>query len=474
MTQLATVALLVVLLVALYDWRRGLLLAIAVGFLQDPVRKLLPGEPVIAVIAVAVVFVTALAGLYLRGEKLHVEPLLRLYPRLRLPVALFFALVLLQTAVTVVRSRSAVLAGLGLLAYFGPLVALGLGQQFCRDYRDLRRWLGLYLLLAVAVGASVLLQFAGYRPAVFGSIGAELVYGVGVAVRTLCGLMRSSEIAAWHLGAGTCLVLTLVVSARSLTGRIAGTVVVGGLVVGIMLTGRRKMLAELVLFALLFGVLVTQYRRGGSRLLQGVAGGALSLVLGVQLFTSPDQFDRLGPYLVRSLSVLADSTERLGAMTIGQFQWVLAQNGPWGAGAGTGAQGSQYFGGGSAIVGYAAEGGLGRVLAELGVPGLVVVVWLTAAFARTLVDLARWARRLPPEQALPLYGLIAFLPANAAVFLTAHQVYGDPFVLLTLGWMAGALLAHPRLAAREARLEGERAERLARADARRRRGWRAA
>src|SRR5690606_11640351 len=33
-------------LFCLFDWRRGLLLCIAVGFLQDPLRKIVPGQPV--------------------------------------------------------------------------------------------------------------------------------------------------------------------------------------------------------------------------------------------------------------------------------------------------------------------------------------------------------------------------------------------------------------------------------------------
>jgi hypothetical protein len=44
---------------------------------------------------------------------------------------------------------------------------------------------------------------------------------------------------------------------------------------------------------------------------------------------------------------------------------------------------------------------------------------------------------------------MAFLSANGAVFLTAHQVFGDPFVLIVLGWLAGLLLAVPRVARAE-------------------------
>jgi hypothetical protein len=149
-------------------------------------------------------------------------------------------------------------------------------------------------------------------------------------------------------------------------------------------------------------------------------------------------------YVTRGVSVFADSFERLEHMTILQFEWVLRHNGFFGSGAGTGAQGSQYFGGGAHLVGGAAEGGLGKVLAELGVPGFLALCWLGVVLARILVDRARRARELPLEEAVPRYALLAFLPANAAVFFTAHQVFGDPFILILLGWMSGAVLALPR------------------------------
>jgi hypothetical protein len=47
------------------------------------------------------------------------------------------------------------------------------------------------------------------------------------------------------------------------------------------------------------------------------------------------------------------------------------------------------------------------------------------------------------------YGLVAFLMANLAVFFVATQLFGDLFVLLLLGLVAGFFLATPVLAERE-------------------------
>jgi hypothetical protein len=43
------------------------------------------------------------------------------------------------------------------------------------------------------------------------------------------------------------------------------------------------------------------------------------------------------------------------------------------------------------------------------------------------------------------YGLVAFLAANSALFLVAHQAFGDIFVLLVIGWFSGFIIAYPRM-----------------------------
>ena len=52
--------LLLAMAVALIDWRRGWLMAILCGVLQDPVRKLTPGSPVVLTLSVMAVYVIIL------------------------------------------------------------------------------------------------------------------------------------------------------------------------------------------------------------------------------------------------------------------------------------------------------------------------------------------------------------------------------------------------------------------------------
>jgi hypothetical protein len=205
------------------------------------------------------------------------------------------------------------------------------------------------------------------------------------------------------------------------------------------------MLGEIGLFVVFFGALLARHRGGLSKGFQAaILLGVVGLV-GVQL-TSRSREVVVVPYLERGVTILAESADRLEHMTVRQFGTILERNGILGSGAGTGAQGAQYFGGGAELVGSAAEGGLGKILAELGVPGILALSWLAMAFARVLRRLANGARLLPFGDAVRVYGLVAIVPANLAVFVTAHQVYGDPFVLIVLGWLAGAALASPSVA----------------------------
>lgn len=452
MTTYLGLAAAAVLAFALFDWRRGLLLCMVVGFVQDPVRKILPGRPVLLVMAVAVCFAACLAGLYLRGDRLGLRRLFAWFPRLRPAVAFFLSVVLLQCVATLVRTGNPVLAGIGLISYLSPAVAMLLAERYSVDFGHLGRWQAWYLGGAVVAGATVLLQYEGWSSPLFESVTFEWVHGASGSVRMLNGLMRTSEIAAWHCAAGACLLSAFAMGARGAKWRWIGALASLALVVAVVLTGRRKMLAAILLFAVLFAVLVVQYRRGGSRSLQFAGAAIVLALLGIQL-AGGGESGLLDLYFERGITVFTDAGERLEQMTVGMLGSIVQRNGILGSGAGTGAQGSQYFGGGTSVVGTAAEGGVGKVLAELGLPGLLAIFWLTLALARIVVRIARLARREPPHRALPLYGLMAFLPANAAVFLTAHQVFGDPFVLIVLGLITGSILAYPRMALAERQLE---------------------
>src|SRR5215469_5823935 len=130
--------------------------------------------------------------------------------------------------------------------------------------------------------------------------------------------------------------------------------------------------------------------------------------------------------------------------------WAYDSFGLLGAGLGAGTQGTQYFGGGGAIAG-AAEGGLGKVTLELGVPGLLVMGWLAISIFRRLWQTMRVASRYSRRIARLAMGFFSLLVANVAGFSVATQAYGDLFILLILSWTLAFLFAIPVLVEREVR-----------------------
>jgi hypothetical protein len=83
------------------------------------------------------------------------------------------------------------------------------------------------------------------------------------------------------------------------------------------------------------------------------------------------------------------------------------------------------------------------------VPGLAIALWFAFAALRYGWYVVVFVSQRSTPVARLAYGLGAFLVANLAVFTVATQLFGDLFVLLILGLVAGFFLATPVLAERE-------------------------
>jgi len=208
------------------------------------------------------------------------------------------------------------------------------------------------------------------------------------------------------------------------------------------------------------------FGKGGVKLaVFALAGGLVSYVL---LTGAVDESPSViagrdavvfGDYAERSTTVGSDVSDRFIGLGLMPVEWAIYQFGWLGGGLGVASQGAHHFGAGARVFGGAGEGGFGKITAELGVPGLVIMLWVGFAAMRygwrVLVYVSRRSRTV----ARLAYGLAAFLIANLAVFSVATQLFGDLFVLLMLGMAAGFLLATPELAEREKAQRGTARER---------------
>ena len=225
------------------------------------------------------------------------------------------------------------------------------------------------------------------------------------------------------------------------------------LLIGVgILTGRRKPVVEVAVFASTYLVLWFVLQRGVEKL--GIVLAIIGLVgfgwLAGLLNDRPVYVDQetlsYYRYVDRIGGVFEDVPTRFTELGIAPITWAYDTYGLFGAGLGVGSQGTQYFGGGGAA---AAEGGLGKITLELGIPGLLLISWFAILVFNYLWRIMVDASEVSPRIARLSYGLFSFLVANIAAFSVATQAYGDIFILLILSWTLGFLLAVPVLLAKE-------------------------
>jgi len=432
---------------SLANWRSMFLAVIAVGFLQDPLRKIVPGEPVFFVVLCTGAMALALMGAMIKHGVVSIEPIASGSRATRAVLLMVIGLVAIQGVLSWMRYGSAIIAAIGLLSYLSPIPAIWLAYHYTRSAADIRRVLILYVIGAAVVASGIYMAKFGVESPVFQQVGVGMIIydpTVGV-VETHPGFMRSPEVGAWHVGAGSCLLIVLAVSVRSRLLRLVTPWAVLLFLSASVLTGRRKILIIVATFVAVYLVMLYYYRqRSGRRalLLVCVLTGAF---IGGALYLAPAG-SSMRPYIDRGQTVFGGASDRFMDLGMASVEWAINRGGFFGLGAGAGSQGTQhFFEGGEVIAGGAAEGGLGKVAVELGVPGLILVVLALILIARNVWRTLNFIAVRDPAL-LPLCaGMVALCAANVPVFIGASQIYGDPFVLMLLGFFLGFVLAVARL-----------------------------
>jgi hypothetical protein len=421
----------------------GLLLTLLVGFAQDPVRKVLPNEPVLMTAAIVVIFAATALGAFARGLPLSLEPVFRLHPGLRVPTTLFLALCAVQIGVTLVRTFSPQLVAIGVIEYLAPAAGLVFAYAYGTDRMRVVRFLSLYVVGVAVLATGVYLDVFGVSSKLLDPVGVGVhIYTSTGKLELPSGFFRAAESAAWHSAAGLCLLVVLVVSRFWRWGWTSAVLLGLHLAGAILLCGRRKAIVEVLVFVGVYGALLALYRRGATKLAAFLFAAGLA-AFGFQWFLiSEERRDIYRPYLERSADLGDELFARFELMTVDLVRGAIYENGWLGSGAGMGGGGAQYFGGGVTAVGGGGESGIGRIAAELGVLGLVLAFWLTIALFVATRRILTWCGRNADEHSMA-EGFGAFLVANLLVFATAAQIFGDPMVLLMLGMLCGFMLAAP-------------------------------
>ncbi|MBL4671237.1 MAG: hypothetical protein JKX81_03170 [Arenicella sp.] len=418
---------------------------VAIGFLQDPARKLIAGEPVYMTIMVGcLVACIALRRFFVSQDSL-MEPFSKWSSQIMSPLSIYLSIIVIQGGHSLLRYGSPILTGLGAIFYIAPLVAIVVGYSQFYRFELVRSFLMVFCVFAVIVAISVLMSFSGVRSELFGEVGSGLViYDQGTILKAYSGLMRSSEIASWHMGSCICFLIILVADRGSLSSLILVSLTVILLMSSIILTGRRKMILQIFIFAALYFPILRYYQgRLSTRFISASVISLAVLFAGYWLLPNFEgtQYDL---YVARSISVFDDAGERFASLGIGSISWAYRLYGIFGGGLGIAAQGAQHFVGADISLSGAGEGGIGKLVSELGLISLIFVLWLGVAIARHLHRCLQLVATALPSKLTFSVGTLAFLLANVPTFIVASQVYGDVFVLLVLGMLTGALFALPR------------------------------
>lgn len=420
---------------ALRNWRHGWYAIVVIGILQDPARKLTPGAPVEMTFSVVLVYLAILVSAWGTLQRSRIE-FSRRFANVYAAglVMLFFIGIAAFNGVASYGIEYWRVPALSLVTYLLPLPAVIVGYTFLQKEEDIYAFLRFYAVVTSIVMVGTLLEYFRFDSAALGLVATnsrEIFRHIsGVNVRMLAGFYRAPDVMAWH--AATLTIIGIALAVRAGVGRRAWLwfFVVGWGFLNSMLSGRRKALLYLGTFAIVF---VWRYFRR-MRVSQIVAVILAATILGGVLYTLGGKEDSR-MYVKGAQSTREELFRRFegGAIeTVRQYGWM-------GAGLGAATQGAQHLAPRGRVLGWQ-EAGLGKLVVELGVPGVVALLFFGLIAFSLLLRLTA-IRDVPGSPQFLRVTLFAFLIGNVVNFMGSAQAYSDPVLTLLTAFMVGALFA---------------------------------
>ncbi len=442
--MLNLVALLVLIgcAVALVNWRWGVAMAILVGLLQDPLRKMVPGIPGYLALASAPVWLAAMASSAFANPK-SVQRFFNCFPRLARWIAILAVYMLVPAVLSASYGRNSwMITLLGAFVYITMFYALVAG--WC--YPGARHRTGQLLTFYVAISAVILiggvLDVWGWSDR-FMSIGTAAMGHVWVTQRTgqavymLAGFFRGPDVMGWH--AALVFMISVIMAFRSRgTARAAWIALAVWGVLNIWLCGRRKMLSMIPIFMGSYLFLIFRFK--DVRRFVSIAGTVLMIGgLGWYLITSLFHDAAVEAFYLTVFTEAETQVQRHGVDTVLS---TVKQAGFWGYGLGMSQQGIHHIQAEKPKLWQ--ESGPGKLVAEFGVPGTLLIVMLGIVLIKTAYFVVRQSRR--DESFYVTAGIFSILVANLTSAIVSAQIFGDPFVSLFLAFLVGLLLSAARTA----------------------------
>lgn len=430
--------------VAFGNWRNAVFLVLVVGLLQDPVRKLTPETPSIFVLSTLPIWVVIMVKIFAVENKvlaIFSRGYLKLISRMRM-----FTLMLIPGGIVMLMHGFFLwkVVLLGAFSYTAPMLGLVIGFVFSQNTKHTLRFLTFYCFLVALMLSGTLMEYMNIFPdwKAIGTSAMKMVWikyvSFGHTIYMKAGFFRSPDIMGWHGSMMTMLALTLFFVNRPRLSRWIWLVFAVWGVLCIVISGRYKMIAMPMVWAVSFAILIFLYQ-GIGRVI-GIAVIGIMVIAGMNMAASKVGLGG-SDFMLYAKSPLSYSVERADGQGVDAMISTFNQTGIWGRGLGSATQGSQHTG-----VKFTAEtkgwqeGGLSKILGELGVGGTVFFLLLCLSLFTAIISIIR--EKVSSDSLYYLRaGLISIIVANAFAFVVSAQIYSDLFVLSIISMYAGFVLS---------------------------------
>jgi len=418
--------------VALVDWRRGWLLAIVAGVLQDPARKLTPGTPVVMSLSIVIVYAVVLFSGQREMQQLGREfarRFVNLYASLLL-LFVFLALAAVNGIVTFGLENWKV-PFLSLFIYCLPIPAVILGYAWLQKEEQLLSLFRFYAILTSIALIGTPLEYFHLRSPALGTVGIEwnLRFITGIEIPLLSGFYRAPDIMGWHAATLACIGVIMAMYRRVPSKAWPWMVVAGWGFLNCVISGRRKAVYMVAAFAAAF---LWRYVRR-MKITEVITFG----LLGILLAGVVHQLGQNEESSIYARGTVTTREEVFGRLE-GGLSGTIEQNGFLGAGLGTATQGTQHLMQGGAF-GWQ-EGGLAKLAIELGIPGMLALAVLMIIMMQLLLRISGHPD-IPESSQLLRAGLFGIFIGDAVTFLASAQAYSDPLLTLFTAFTLGCLFA---------------------------------
>ncbi|HEX6097995.1 MAG TPA: hypothetical protein VF432_16835 [Thermoanaerobaculia bacterium] len=426
--------LLISMAVAFTNWRHGWIAAVICGILQDPVRKLTPGTPAALTMSVVAVYAVILFAAIASLQRNRVDFSKR-FPNLYSTVTLFLVMLVFAAfnGLATFGLEAWQVPALSLFIYMLPIPAILLGYAWLQREDQLVRFFVFFAIITSIAMAGTVLEYLRFESAALGVVampGGYVRHLPGIQIRVLSGIYRAPDIMGWHAATLTSVAIILAVRARVFARAWPWVLVAAWGFLNCMISGRRKAVYMVAVFGLAF---IWRYAR---RLTTTQI--ALVLTVGLALGFVVNQISSREESQVYAQGAATTTEEVLKRLEGGVID-TLEQNSLLGSGLGSATQGIRHVSGRESDFGWQ-EGGLGKLAAELGLPGLIVAALLAWAMLRMMMRITA-VGDIPGTSQVVRVGLFALVVANIGNFLTSAQAYSDPVLTLMTAFLVGCLFA---------------------------------